>query len=91
MRIFARRAGHDRSVEWVIGDLATGSGLQAAVKGIDTVIHAATFSPIARRGMRPVDFFFSPLGVDVDGTRLLLAAAESARDTALHFRFYRRS
>jgi hypothetical protein len=59
----------DTDVEWAIGDLATGEGLQAAPEGVHTVINAATYSPIARRGgsIRPVDFFKSPSVVEVEG------------------------
>jgi uncharacterized protein YbjT (DUF2867 family) len=71
-------------VEWAIGDLATGRGLQAAVRDVHTVINAATFSPIARRGgIRPVDFVRSPSAVDVEGTARLLALC---RETSVqHF------
>ncbi|WP_027144145.1 NAD(P)H-binding protein [Mesorhizobium sp. WSM3626] len=78
VRLLARKAGLDRSVEWALGDLATGEGIDEALGGIDTVIHAATLSPIARRGMRPIDFFSSPSDVDVEGTRRLLAASQRA-------------
>lgn len=85
VRLLARKAGQDRSVEWAPGDLATGDGIDEALRGIDTVIHAATLSPIARRGMRLVDFFSSPSSVDIDGTRHLLAAAQ--RSGVSHFIF----
>ena len=49
VRVFARSPRADPNVEWAIGDLATGEGLQAALQGVDTVINAATYSPIARR------------------------------------------
>ncbi|KAA3450847.1 epimerase [Mesorhizobium sp. SARCC-RB16n] len=78
VRLLARKAGVDRSLEWALGDLATGEGIEEALGGIDTVIHAATLSPIARRGMRPIDFFSSPSDVDVEGTRRLLAACQRA-------------
>ncbi|RJT34892.1 NAD-dependent epimerase/dehydratase family protein [Mesorhizobium waimense] len=78
VRLFARKAGQDSSVEWAVGDLATGEGIDDALLGVDTVVHAATLSPIARRGMRPVDFFSSPASVDVEGTRRLLAASHRA-------------
>src|SRR5689334_430998 len=32
----------DSRVEWVQADLATGEGLEAAVAGVDTIIHAAS-------------------------------------------------
>jgi uncharacterized protein YbjT (DUF2867 family) len=78
LRLLARKAQPDRSVEWAIGDLATAEGLEDALRGIDTVVHAATLSPIAKRGMRFVDFFSSPSNVDIDGTRHLLAASQRA-------------
>ncbi|MDX8526838.1 NAD(P)H-binding protein [Mesorhizobium sp. MSK_1335] len=78
VRLLARKGQADRSVEWVIGDLVSGVGLENALRGVDTVIHAATLSPIARRGMRIVDFFSSPSAVDVEGTKHLLAASQRA-------------
>jgi len=78
VRVLVRNAGKDRSVEWVNGDLASGQGVDEALRGANTVIHAATLSPIAKRGMRPVDFFVSPASVDVEGTRRLLAASQRA-------------
>ena len=85
VRLLARNTGQDSSVEWAVGDLATGSGVEEALRGVDTVIHAATLSPIARRGIRPVDFFASPASVDVEGTRRLLSASQ--RGGVLHFIF----
>src|SRR5206468_1891121 len=80
VRVFARSPRSDANVEWAVGDLATGEGLQAALQGVDTVINAATFSPIARRGggIRPVDFFKSPSAVDVEGTERLLELCHEA-------------
>ncbi|TGQ83357.1 NAD-dependent epimerase/dehydratase family protein [Mesorhizobium sp. M8A.F.Ca.ET.207.01.1.1] len=89
VRLLAREARLDRAVEWAVewalGDLATGEGIDEALGGVDTVIHAATLSPIARRGMRPIDFFSSPSDVDVEGTRRLLAASQRANVS--HFIF----
>ncbi len=77
VRVLARRPGGDADIEWVRGDLATGEGIGAAVHGVDSVLHAATNSPAARRGFFKLgDFFRSPSDVDVHGTRALLAAAE---------------
>ena len=68
VRVFARSRQARADVEWAIGDLATGAGLRAALNGVQTVINAATHSPIARRGgFRPIDFFKSPAAVDVEG------------------------
>lgn len=79
VRVLARSAGGEPAVEWVSGDLATGRGLADAVRDVHTVIHAATLSPIAKRGgMRPVDFFTTPAIVDVDGTRRLLDECKRA-------------
>jgi uncharacterized protein YbjT (DUF2867 family) len=79
VRVLARRPGSDPGIEWVKGDLSTGEGVEAAVGGVDTLIHAATNSPAAQRGaLRLRDFFSSPTDVDVEGTKSLLAAAEKA-------------
>ncbi len=79
VRLLARSQPAEPRAHWVAGDLATGVGISKAVEGIDAVIHAATLSPIARRGgVRPIDFFTSPSGVDVDGTRRLLEASRQA-------------
>ncbi|PDT89388.1 epimerase [Bradyrhizobium sp. Y36] len=79
VRVLARSPGVRGDVEWAAGDLATSAGLQDALLGVDTVIHAATFSPIARRGgVRPIDFFKSPSAVDVEGTERLLSLSGEA-------------
>jgi uncharacterized protein YbjT (DUF2867 family) len=86
VRILARNPGPDTgpAVEWVKGDLATGAGVEQAVAGVDTVVHAATHSPAAQRGaLRPGDFFGSPTDVDIDGTRRLQEAAGAAGVTHL--------
>lgn len=57
-RVMSRRGGPDR----VVADLVTGSGLAAALKGVDVVVHAAS-DPTA-----------DPRSVDVDGTGRLLRA-----------------
>ena len=87
VRVLARSLGSDSRVDWVQGDLATGEGLSAAFQGVDTVIHAATLSPIAQRGgqVRLSDFLASPSDVDVEGTARLLEAAGKAR--VQHFQF----
>lgn len=84
VRLLARRPGTDADVQWVKGDLATGEGVREALQGVDSVVNAATFSPIARRGgVRFADFFSTPSSVDVDGTQRLLD--ESARAGVRHF------
>jgi uncharacterized protein YbjT (DUF2867 family) len=79
VRIFARSRRPRSDVEWAIGDLATGEGLPTALRGVHTVINAATHSPVAQRGgFRPVDFFKSPSDVDAEGTRRLLDLCQQA-------------
>ena len=79
VRVLARSPGSDRDVEWIRGDLATGEGITEAVAGSQTVIHAATLSPAARRGyFVPKDLFSSPAEVDRDGTARLLEQAAAA-------------
>jgi uncharacterized protein YbjT (DUF2867 family) len=84
VRVLARTPGSDPDVEWIKGDLATGAGTQESVSGVQTVVHAATLSPAARRGyLLPTDFWRSPPEVDVDGTRRLLE--ESRKAGIAHF------
>ena len=65
-RIFSRHPrGHVDAVE---GDLRTGAGLARAVSGMDAIVHAAS------AGREPLQI----AGVDVGGTRRLLAAAGDA-------------
>jgi uncharacterized protein YbjT (DUF2867 family) len=79
VRVLARTVGQDAAVEWIRGDLGTGEGVAQAVDGAQVIVHAATFSPAARRGfLSPVDFFRSPPGVDVDGTSRLIDAARTS-------------
>lgn len=79
VRLLARKPGSDAAVQWVRGDLASGAGIDEAVHGVDTVVHAATLSPIARRGsIRITDFFTTPSSVDIDGTLRLLEASQRA-------------
>ncbi|OEJ93466.1 SDR family oxidoreductase [Streptomyces thermolilacinus] len=83
VRVLARSRGDDPDVEWVRGDLATGAGVAKAVAGVRTVVHAATWSPAARRGYPlPADLVRTPGDVDVFGTRRLLD--EAARAGAGH-------
>jgi uncharacterized protein YbjT (DUF2867 family) len=80
VRVLARSPGSDPEVEWIRGDLATGEGLADALAGSQTVIHAATLSPAARRGyFVPKDLWSSPSAVDRDGTARLLEQAHAAR------------
>lgn len=84
VRVFSRRVSPGEADEWLQGDLSTGEGVEDAVAGVDTIVHAATLSPAAQRGgFRPVDFLRTPTEVDVEGTRRLLDAAE--RESVSHF------
>ncbi|MBT2368934.1 NAD(P)H-binding protein [Streptomyces sp. ISL-10] len=88
VRVLARSRGTDPDVEWVRGDLAAGAGagIREAVSGVRTVVHAATWSPAARRGyLLPTDFWRSPPDVDVHGTHRLLD--EAARAGVGHFAY----
>jgi uncharacterized protein YbjT (DUF2867 family) len=79
VKVLARSTGTDPDVEWVRGDLATGEGIADAVTGCQTVIHAATLSPAARRGyFVPKDLWYSPADVDREGTTRLLDGAAAA-------------
>ena len=79
LRILARSPGSEPRVTWTRGHLATGEGIGEAVAGVDAVVHAATWSPAARRGyLLPVDLVRTPPDVDGDGTRRLVAEAERA-------------
>src|SRR5215213_2157232 len=79
VKVLARSTGTDPDVQWVRGDLVTGEGIADALTGCQTVIHAATLSPAARRGyFVPKDLWYSPADVDREGTaRLLDGAAEA--------------
>jgi uncharacterized protein YbjT (DUF2867 family) len=79
VRVLARSPGSDPDVEWIRGDLATGDGIAEALAASQTVIHAATLSPAARRGyIVPKDLWSSPSSVDRDGTARLLEQAGAA-------------
>jgi uncharacterized protein YbjT (DUF2867 family) len=79
VRVLARSTGSDPDVEWIRGDLATGEGIAQALVGSQTVIHAATLSPAARRGYPvPKDLWSSPSDVDREGTARLLEQAGEA-------------
>src|SRR5215216_6454848 len=79
VRVLARSPGSDPDVEWIHGDLATGAGIAEALASSQTVIHAATLSPAARRGyFVPKDLWTSPSSVDREGTARLLDAAGTA-------------
>ena len=79
VRVLARSPGSDHDVEWIRGDLATGEGVADAVAGSQSVIHAATLSPAARRGyVVPKDLWSSPSEVDRDGTAQLLEKSAAA-------------
>ncbi|MGI8760443.1 MAG: SDR family oxidoreductase [Jatrophihabitantaceae bacterium] len=60
VRVLSRRRGAGR----VVGDLATGAGVDDAVRGVQTIVHAATSQRMN--------------AVDVEGTARLAAAARGA-------------
>lgn len=69
VRIMSRRAeppGLPPGRRWVRADVTSGEGMAAAVRGVGTILHAAS-DPVG-----------DPRAVDVEGTRRLLAAAEAA-------------
>ena len=69
VRIMSRRAGKDNAAgdtAWAVADLLTGEGVEAAVAGVDVILHAAS-SP-----------FKNTREVDVGGTQRLLDAAKAA-------------
>src|SRR5262245_56915792 len=77
VRALTRRPRHDADVEWVVGDLSTGTGLDEAMAKVDLVLNAATNSPMAQRGgFRLSDFFGSPSDVDLQGVRRLVESAQ---------------
>jgi uncharacterized protein YbjT (DUF2867 family) len=51
VRVLSRRPGHGTHV----GDLAQGTGLAAALEGVDRVVHAATDSPTGRADLRQTE------------------------------------
>ena len=68
VRVLSRRANPELpdGVSAVLGDLAGGSGVEAAVAGVDVIAHLATNASLR------------PRQTDIDGTRRLLAAARRA-------------
>jgi uncharacterized protein YbjT (DUF2867 family) len=79
VRLLVRTPQNDPRVHWVTGDLATGVGVEEAMRGVHSVISAATSSPIAQSGkVKFSDLTGSPSAVDIDGTRRLLDAAHRA-------------
>jgi uncharacterized protein YbjT (DUF2867 family) len=75
VRIMTQRASLerlDRGVEWVRANLVSGAGLEAAVQGIDTVVHLASN-------------FREPERVDVAGTRRLIEVSRLARVSHIVF------
>jgi uncharacterized protein YbjT (DUF2867 family) len=75
VRVLSRRPAApgsvvDTAVDAVVGDLATGAGLDAALRGVDAVVHSAS---------DPRD----PQRVDVEGTGRLVGAARRAGEPHL--------
>ena len=65
-RVLSRKAG--TGDDWVQGDLATGAGIDAAVAGVEAIVHAGSAT------VQPWKYHQT----DVVGTRLLLEAARKA-------------
>jgi uncharacterized protein YbjT (DUF2867 family) len=65
-------------VDWMRGDLRTGEGLDAAVAGIDTIVHAATHGGLSEGKTRLRYIYRHPGHTDVEGTRRLMDAARRA-------------
>lgn len=72
VRVLSRHehAGDDSGRAWARGNLASGEGLDGAVRGVDTILHCASGMPPGR--------------VDIDGTRRLVAAARAAGGSLPH-------
>jgi uncharacterized protein YbjT (DUF2867 family) len=60
-----RRMSRRARPGWVAADLATGAGLDEAVRGVDAIVHLATSATKTRE-------------TDIEGTRRLVAAAKTA-------------
>jgi UDP-glucose 4-epimerase len=77
VRALARRAGGDlpADVEVVEGDIADRAAVDAAVRGAEVVVHLAALLHIVNP---PPDLAAEYERVNVEGTRLLTAAAETA-------------
>jgi len=70
-------------VEWVQGDLASGSGIREAVTAVDTIMHAASQAGVTYEDVSMLAFLRKSLlkhdsAVDVNGTQLLLEYARAA-------------
>jgi uncharacterized protein YbjT (DUF2867 family) len=65
VRIMSRKSGSAEGAEWAQADLSDGTGLAAAMRDVDTVIHAASGMPLRK--------------IDIDGTGRLIAAACTAQ------------
>ena len=87
VRILSRRpdsASLWSQVEWVQGDMASGSGIREAVTGVDTIIHAATdaggvtYDNVSMGAFLRKALLKHAPAVDVDGTKLLLEYARTA-------------
>lgn len=68
------RASTD-GVAWVVGDLRTGEGIEAAVTGSDVVVHAATQAGAAGGKVRARYALFPPRAADIGGTERLVEVA----------------
>lgn len=78
VRALSRSQRTASDVEWVGGDLRTGEGIDAAVSGVEVVLHAATDGGFEGGKVRMRKAFFHSPRTDVGGTATLLRAAKEA-------------
>jgi len=62
-------------VTWIVGDLRTGEGIEAAATGVDVVVHAATQGGAAGGKVRARYALFPPRAADIGGTERLVEVA----------------
>src|ERR1051325_7845066 len=58
-------------VTWIVGDLRTGEGIEAAATGVDVVVHAATQGGAAGGKVRARYALFPPRAADIGGDERL--------------------
>ncbi|MGH2728874.1 MAG: SDR family oxidoreductase [Actinomycetota bacterium] len=78
VRALSRRPQPPGEIEWIRGDLRTGDGVEAAVQGVDAIVHAATLGGFEGGKTRMRRAFIHSPRTDVHGTSRLLDAAKRA-------------
>ncbi|TMK20397.1 MAG: NAD-dependent epimerase/dehydratase family protein, partial [Actinobacteria bacterium] len=81
VRALSRRAQTGDDVAWFRGDLRTGDGIEVAVAGAETIVHAATLGGFAGGKARARYLLVHPSRTDVAGTQRLVDAARAASVT----------